>query len=58
MVLDLRMTQWQLNSAKDPGSAADRHRFSSAQRVCAELRWVDTDTGHPRPYEPGVLASG
>ena len=45
--LDLRMSEQQLHSAKVAGSTVDQHRLGSAQRMRAELRWVEADTGYP-----------
>jgi hypothetical protein len=56
--LDLRMPKQQLHSAKIAGSMVDQHRFSSAQRVRAELCRIKSDTPYPLLDQPSILASG
>jgi hypothetical protein len=54
--LNLRMSKQQLFSTKVSGSAVEKSRLSSTQRMRAELRWIEADTGRPLLHKPGILA--
>jgi hypothetical protein len=53
-----RMSEQKLDGTKVSRSSVDQHRFGAPQRMGAELRRVEPDTGDPLLNEPGILTSG
>lgn len=53
--LYLRVAQQELDGTQVAGPSVDQRRLGSAQRVHAELEWVEADTGDPLADEAGVL---
>ncbi len=52
---DLGMPKQELDSSQISHSPVDEHRFRPPQRVCAELRRVETDAGYPLQHQSRIL---
>lgn len=52
---DLRVSEQELDRPKIAGSTVDQHGFRSPQRMCAELRRIETDACDPLLHQSSIL---
>jgi hypothetical protein len=55
-VVDLAMTEQDLDGTKVSGASVDDRRLRSAQGMCAILAWHQADTRYPFIDQPSILS--